>query len=254
MEQNICAEVQYDGTGYYGFQIQRKKSDAEITVESVLREAFSRLFGAPLSLTYASRTDRGVHAKAQVVSARVHTDIPLSNIPRALNSFLPPDIRILHVKNVPLEFHARYHARSKQYRYFLYTRQKPSVFWRRYSWYFPAPLDISAMQRAGAALCGRKDFRVFAKQAKVYPHCERTLRRITVRKRGPLLLIDLEADAFLRGMARNIVGLLVKAGTGKQPPRAVKDILRGNRLYHNVPAPAHGLFLMKVNYEVSRRR
>jgi len=236
MEKNILLEIEYLGTNYYGFQIQDKKASSEITVQAVLEEAIKKLFKKKIRVVASGRTDRGVHAKAQVVSFKIDIKIPLNNIKRALNTFLPSDIRVKKAKEMPLDFHARFSAKSKIYRYLIYNQQQPSVFWKDFSWYLAGPLNINLMQAAAKKIIGRRDFSAFAKEAKKYQHCIREVKDISIKKKGKFIQIDIEAEGFLRSMARNIVSFLVNSAYNKP--------LRTNK-----PAPARGLYLYKVKYQ-----
>ena len=234
-QKNIFLEVEYSGTNYFGFQVQEKKSVVQPTVQGKLEEALEKLFRKKIRITFAGRTDRGVHAKAQGINFKVDTKIPLDNIKKALNTSLPSDIRIKKIKRVPLDFHARFSAKSKIYRYLIYNSKEPSVFWRDYSWHLSGKLELKTMQEGARNLLGRKDFSSFAKTAKKYKHCIREIKNISVKKEGKFIQIDIEADGFLRSMARNIVYFLADLSGSKTPRR-------------NKPALACGLYLYKVKY------
>ena len=235
MQKNIFLEIEYLGTNYFGFQIQEKKANQEITVQAVLEEAIKKLFKKKIRVAASGRTDRGVHAKAQVVNFKVDREIPLNNIKRALNTFLPLDIRVKEAKRVPLDFHARFSAKSKIYRYLIYNQKEPSVFWKDFSWHLAKVLNLNLMRAAARKIIGRRDFSAFAKEAKKYKHCIRELKDISIKKKGKLIQIDIEAEGFLRSMARNIVSFLVNSS--------------GNRTIRNSKAaPACGLYLYKVKY------
>ncbi|UCG34844.1 MAG: tRNA pseudouridine(38-40) synthase TruA [Candidatus Omnitrophota bacterium] len=248
MMRNIFAEVEYEGTSYFGFQIQNKKDRREVTVQEVLEKALGRLFKEKIRIDYASRTDRGVHARAQAINFKVKTNIKTSQIKKALNSFLPSDIKIKVLKYLGCDFNARFKAQSNKYRYLIFRKKKPSVFWRNFTWHIDEPLDIEKMKKAAKALVGRRDFSLFARSAKDYKHCIRCVKDITFSQRDGLLYVDIEADAFLRNMARNIVSFLVKVGKGEFETGDVNAILEAKTSYVNKPAPAQGLYLYKVNY------
>jgi len=248
MESNIFLEVEYLGAPYFGFQIQDKKGKKEITVQAILEKALKRLFRKKIRAVYSSRTDRGVHAKAQAVNFKVNTKIPPSSIKRALNAFLPSDVRVKKAKKVPLDFHSRFWVKSKIYRYMIYRAKEPSVFWKDFSWHIKEPLDLERMKKISEKLIGRKDFSLFAKKAKVYKDCFREVKDISIRKKPGFIYIDIEADGFLRNMARNIVSFLVKAGLKGLSLKQAASILSKKAPYHNYPAPAQGLYLHKVKY------
>lgn len=246
--QNILLELEYLGTNYFGFQIQKKNNKSEITVQSVLEKALKDLFKENIKITASGRTDRGVHAKAQVVNFKVETKIPLNNVKNALNSFLPSDIRIKKIKKVPWDFHARFGAKSKVYRYIILNSKEFSVFSKDFTWQLNSNLDLAKMQKAAKRLLGKKNFCVFAKQAGKYEDCHRLLRNISIKKRKNQIFIDIEAKGFLRSMARNIVSFLVKVGEGRYEPADTSKIISKKIPYINKPAPANGLYLYKVKY------
>lgn len=248
MGENIFLEIEYVGTNYFGFQIQEKKDKSEITVQEVLEKALENLLREKVRITYSSRTDKGVHARAQAVNFTTDRDIPLSNIKRALNSFLPYDVRVRKVKRVPEQFHSRFWVKSKVYRYIISNKKESSVFWHNFSWHIDKVLNIDYMLAAAAKLVGKHDFSVFAKDAKKYKTCVREIKNISIKKRGGFIYIDIEADGFLRGMARNIVFFLVKAGKQGININDIRAILHKQVSYVNKPAPACGLYLLKVQY------
>ncbi|MDD4955593.1 MAG: tRNA pseudouridine(38-40) synthase TruA [Candidatus Omnitrophica bacterium] len=248
MHKNICLKVEYLGTNYYGFQLQDKTGKREITVQEVLEKAIKKLFKQKIRIAYASRTDRGVHAKGQVVNFKVSTVIPLRNIKKALNTFLPPDIRVKKVKIVKDDFHARFKAKSKIYRYIILNKPEPTVFQSNFSWHIAKPLDIPKMLRISKKIKGIKDFSIFAKEASAYETCIRHLMDISIKKTGSFVNIDLEASGFLRNMARNITAFLVKVGRKDISVKEALLILNKKKPYSNKPAPAHGLCLVRVKY------
>lgn len=249
MHKNIFLEIEYLGTNYFGFQIQNKKRNKQISIQEKIEDAIHKLFNERARIQYCSRTDRGVHAMMQGVNFKVNSKIPLKNIKKALNSFLPPDIRVKQAKIVPDDFNARFRARSKVYRYIILNKEEPSVFWKDFSWHLSDKLNIERMKKGAGHLLGERDFSVFAKDAKVYESCKRHLKNIAIKKRGSLVYIDIEASGFLRNMARNIVSFLVRVGADQIDLKKIRGILKGSVKYANKPAPANGLYLFKVNYE-----
>ncbi|MCM8787402.1 MAG: tRNA pseudouridine(38-40) synthase TruA [Candidatus Omnitrophica bacterium] len=248
MQKNIFLTVEYVGTNYFGFQLQNKKEKKEPTVQECIEVALKRLFNKKIRIIYASRTDRGVHAKEQAINFKADTNIPLKNIKKALNTFLPKDIYVKKIKKVPLDFHSRFFAKSKVYRYIILNRKEPTVFMGNLSWHIGEPLDIEAMKKVSLLLIGKKDFSIFAKEAKNYKNCIREIKNILIKKQNSFIYIDIEADAFLRNMARNIVGFLVNVGKGRIKVTDAVYILEKKFKYLNKPAPACGLYLQKVKY------
>lgn len=248
MQKNIILEVEYLGTNYYGFQLQDKVGKREITVQEVLERAIRKLFKKKIRIAYASRTDREVHAKGQVVNFKVDTTIPLKNIKSALNTFLPDDVRVKKVKIASNDFHSRFKAKSKIYRYIILNKAEPTVFSSGFSWHIAKPLDISKMISISKKVKGLKDFSLFAKKANTYETCIRYLKAISIKKSKGFIYIDLEASGFLRNMARNIVAFLIKVGCDNISQKEAVQILSRKKSYSNKPAPAQGLYLIKVKY------
>ena len=246
--QAIFLEVEYVGTRYFGFQIQNKHSAREITVQEVIEKALKRLFNQDIRIDYTSRTDTGVHARAQGVSFAVDTKIPLAGIKRALNSFLPYDVKIKIIKAYPENWRVRYAVKSKIYRYTICNAKEQSVFNHDFSWHVIAPLSVAAIKKAALLIKGKKDFSLFAKDAKHYENPVRHVKSIKITKKGAFIYIDIEANGFLRNMARNIVSFLELAGSGKIALKQAKNILLKKEPYANKPAPAKGLCLVKVYY------
>jgi len=244
-------EIEYDGTHFYGLQVQNRKNKTkrdEPTVQQVMEKALLRLFKQKLRLYYSGRTDRGVHGLAQPVNFKVDTKIPLRNIKNALNSFLPDTVKIKKIKTVSSEFHARFSAVSKTYRYCILNSREQSVFERLYCWHIPQFLDLDQMKRCSDLLTGKHDFSLFAREAARYHHCIRTVNFINIKKRGKYFYIEVNGDGFLRCMVRNMVSFLVRCGRGEFSYELASSVISGTAAYINRPAPARGLFLVKVFY------
>ena len=254
MLKNILLEIEYDGSGYFGWQVQKSskfkvQSSAIRTVQGEIEKALGRLFCREVRIHSAGRTDRGVHAKQQYANFKIETKIPLANIKTALNSFLAADIEIKKIKEVPLDFHSRFCASSKVYRYIIFNRREPCVFERNFAWHIPDKIDLTKIKRSISKLLGKKDFSCFAKQPQTYKTCVRNIMAIALRERSGFLYFDLEADGFMRNMVRNIISFLLLVGTNKIPLRDVSGIIKGKIHYINKPAPAAGLYLLRVNYD-----
>lgn len=248
MKKNILLVVEYLGTNYFGWQIQSKKNKKEITIQGVLEKALCRLFKQPVKISAAGRTDRGVHAKAQCLNFEIDTKIPLPNIKKALNAFLPEDIRIKKIKIVPVSFHSRFSAKSKTYLYIISNRKDSSVFWSNFSWQIPDKINLSTIRKLAKKMVGRRDFYLFAKGAKKYKSCVRDLKKVIIRKKENVIYLEIKADGFLHQMARNIVYFLVQAGIGKICIEDAEAILAGQKKFIKKPAPPQGLYLKKVDY------
>jgi len=248
MVKNILLTVEYIGKNYFGFQIQNKRAKPEPTVQAVIERALAKLFGDFIRITYSSRTDRGVHAYEQKVNFTVDTKIPLQNMGAALGRYLPSDIRIKKAQYVSRDFHARYRARSKVYRYTILNKATPSVFWNDFAWYIPEHLDVEKMEKISIKIKGKRDFSLFAKEAAQYASCVRSVKGISFKRRGSLIHIDIEADGFLRSMARNIVSFIIAVGSGRLSLKEARQTLQGKGSYVPKPAPPQGLYLYKVIY------
>jgi len=237
--------VQYDGTGYHGFQRQ----PGLVTVQELLEKAIKAITGEEVRVTGAGRTDAGVHARGQVVNFHTAGTIPDERFPFALNSVLPPDVVVVGVERVSPEFHARRNAISKVYRYSVLNRVFPCPFLRRYAYHVPQRLDLPAMMEAAGYLVGRHDFASFRAAGSSARTTIRTLTGLEWRREGDLLHLRAEADGFLYHMVRAIAGTLLEVGRGKLEPEEVRRILEArNRDLAGPTAPAHGLCLEEVRY------
>jgi len=241
---NIKAIVEYDGTDYYGFQ----RIPGRRTVQGELEKAIATLTKEDVRVCGAGRTDAGVHAIGQVISFETSGTIPTDRIAIALNSVLPKDIVVRDVAEVDKGFHARYSAKARSYRYILWNAVAPSAMMARFSWHVPNKINLAAMRKAAKYLIGRHDFTSFSSgdgsEVKI-----RDLLEISIHKIGEIVTIDLTANAFLRCMARVIVGTLVDVGLGRMEPADVVRILETrDRRAAGRTAPAHGLVLMGVIY------
>jgi tRNA pseudouridine38-40 synthase len=241
--------VAFDGTHYYGWQLQPK----DVSVQLRLEEALARLFPSAPRVHSSSRTDTGVHALGMVA----HFDVPKSEfrmtpdkLVLAANAHLPPDVRVLAAKRSRPGFHARFSARGKQYRYQVWNHSAHHPLLMTQSWHFPRPLDLAAMRRAAATLVGRHDFRAFsATPGYARRNTVRTVTRCDVRRSGSLITVVIEADGFLYKMCRGIVGTLVQVGVGRFPPEAILPMIESkDRSLAGMTAPAQGLALWKVYY------
>ena len=251
---NILLKVEYDGTDYKGWQTQNLKSAARTqakvaTIQHEIEECLLKILQKKISIIGSGRTDSGVHAKEQIANFKVNAEIPLCKLKKSLNSLLPNDIVIKQIKYVDSDFHSRFSARSKLYRYTILNRYHGSVFFRKYVYHYPIPLDLNLMQAEAKQLKGKHDFRSFQASDKKTRTSVRTIFKILVKKKGNLIFIDIQADGFLYNMVRNIVGTLIEIGRGKMPPGTMEKLLVSkNRTCAGPTAPALGLCLIKVKY------
>ncbi len=242
----FLAVVSYDGTDFFGFQAQKDVR----TVQKVIEEALERIFKQKTSTVAAGRTDTGVHAIGQVVLFSCPIEIDASSMKNALNANLPDDVYVRKVSEVGEKFHPRFDARRRIYNYFIYNSKEPNLFLRRYAWWFPYELNIEKMRAAAKFLEGEHDFKSFTKSDDSQQKTVRTIYRIRIVKlRGRLILIRVEGRSFLRRMVRNIVGSLVKVGTGEWEPERIKEILElKDRSQAAATAPSHGLYFYSVEF------
>jgi tRNA pseudouridine38-40 synthase len=237
------ATVEYDGTDFAGFQVQRPGIR---TVQGELETALASLSdGVRQAVDGAGRTDAGVHALGQVIGFTYTGRLTAEELGPALNGRLPPDVAIREVRTAPPGFHPRRAARYREYRYTVWNGPR-SPLRERNAFGVRAPLDVVAMARAGQALEGRHDFSAFGvvigDRSPV-----RTVHAVRVRRQGSLVTIDVRADAFLRGMVRRIVAVLLEVGRGDMTEKEVREALAARTPARNgVTAPAHGLCLRRV--------
>lgn len=233
----------YDGTLYGGWQVQ----DNAVSIQAVVEKALSTLLRVPMQIFASGRTDAGVHAKAQVVHFTTEKEIDLNRLCYSLNAILPADIRALEVTKADLDFHARYSAVSKEYHYHLTFSQSP--FSRLYAWYIYTPLDLFLIQEASQHLVGTYDFASFANKGTEVETTTRTLFRIGLQEEEEGLCLAFEGNGFLYKMVRNLTSTLVAVGQKKLSPSDIPTLLKAkDRRVAPAAAPAHGLFLINVNY------
>lgn len=242
---NIKLTIEYDGTAYHGWQFQPNLETIQGTIEARLVQ----IAGESVKLVASGRTDTGVHALGQVANFKTHSNLDVQSFLRALNSLLPEDIRVKGVEEVDERFHARFGAKAKIYEYRILHGELPSPFHRHYSWFIPGTLDLARMRKAAVKLKGRHDFSSFCSAGSDFSSHIREIYEIDVGVRDAFIIIQVEANAFLKQMVRNIVGTLVDVGRRKLTPLQFGAILKArDRRRAGVTAPSQGLFLVKVNY------
>jgi tRNA pseudouridine38-40 synthase len=236
------AAVEYDGTDFAGFQVQPGKR----TVQGVLEDALARLSnGVAGRVDGAGRTDAGAHASGQVIAFTYDGRLAAAELEQALDAMLPPDVAIRDVRRAAAGFHPRYAARYREYRYTVWNGPR-SPLRERTALGVRVPLDTAAMARAGSVLEGRHDFSSFgvADRSPV-----RTVYSVRVRRNGRTVTIDVRADAFLRGMVRRLVAVLLEVGLGKMNDDEVRAALAGpGPALDGAAVPAKGLTLRRVTY------
>lgn len=245
---NIKLTVAYDGTNYHGFQEQRGTGLA--TIQEELEVCLERLTGRKTRVIGAGRTDAGVHALGQVVNFdAAGWPIPVERIPLAMNSLLPGDIVVTDAAEVPREFHARFSARAKTYRYSIWNHRIPSPFKRLYTAFVPVPLNDDAMAEAAAMLVGRHDFKCFQAAGSAVRDTVREIYRVEIQREKHLLDLIFCGNGFLYNMVRIMAGTLVQVGLGKVEPEYVRHVLESrDRLLAGPTMPPQGLCLERVEY------
>ena len=235
----------YDGTDYYGWQMQAGRP----TIQSVLNSALEKMEGSRVTTHGAGRTDAGVHAEGQVVSFRLTREWEGGDLRRAINGNLPADIRVIDAAPVDEEFHARFDAKSKTYRYQIHLGEVISPFWVRYAWHYPYSLDVGRLVKESEALIGTRDFRAFTVSDCDAKTFTRTITGISVEREGDLLKLFFTGDGFLRYQVRTMVAALVESSRGRLKAGSVSELIESkDRARAGASAPARGLTLMKVGY------
>lgn len=242
---NIKLTIEYDGTGFAGWQRQRGQPSIQAEVEC----AIEALTGQRVTVIGAGRTDAGVHALGQVASFRTTSRLEVPRIPAALNAHLPPTVTVLRAEEVSASFHARRSATGRTYRYVVLNRPAPSAILRHHAYHVASPLDPEAIAEASPALRGTHAFTAFRGIGSGESSTICTLRTAEITRKDDLVIFTFEADRFLRHMVRMIVGTLIRVGAGKLAPEAVGELLAAEDNRRTGPtAPAHGLFLVRVTY------
>jgi len=243
---NIKLTIAYDGTKFHGFQVQPQLR----TVQGVLQDMIESVVGHPVSIIGSGRTDAGVHARGQVVNFKTTSRVPLEKWPIVCNVKLPNDLVVQASEEVPDDWHARFNATGKVYRYVIDRGAYPDVFTRHFSYHYPYPLRIEPMVEAARLLEGRHDFTSFCAAATPVEDKVRLLHAVELIEQDHLLVITCRGEGFLYNMVRIIVGTLLDVGRGKIAPDEIPEILKAcDRTRAGLTAPAHGLTMWEVLYE-----
>ena len=242
----IALGIEYDGSRFLGWQTQ----PAGGTVQDALEPALAGIAAAPVSVTCAGRTDRGVHARGQVVHFDTPAERPDNAWVRGVNALLPESVAVLWSRRMPEDFHARYSARSRTYRYVLLNRPVRPALAARHAGWFHASLDVRAMQVAAAHFVGEHDFTAFRSSECQAKSPVRTVHALDIHRAGERIDFVIRANAFLHHMVRNLVGTLLYVGKGKHPPEWAQEVLRSRERAAAAPTfPPEGLYLERVEYE-----
>jgi tRNA pseudouridine38-40 synthase len=247
--QKFKLTIAYDGASWQGWQSQK----SGLAVQDRIEKALARLFRSAPRLESSSRTDAGVHAFGLVAHfeiPRAEFRMPVRHLAIAINALLPDDIRIRSASRTKPDFHARFDAKGKQYRYYVWNHPAMNPLLRNHAWHVPRPLDLAAMRDAAQRIPGRRDFRSFtANRGVPLDDAVRTLTRCDIKRSGSQLTFVIEGEGFLYKMCRAIVGTLIQIGEGKHHADEIDAmLLEKSRIAAGMNAPAHGLVLWKVYY------
>jgi tRNA pseudouridine38-40 synthase len=251
MSRRLKLTLAYDGTDFFGWQVQPDLP----TIQGTLEAVFAAIEKAPVHVAGSGRTDAGVHALAQVAAVTIDNPIPVDNLRRAVNRLLPPSIRLLAVEGAPDNFNPRHDATSKTYEYRLFRDEVCPPFERRYVHHHPYPLNERAMHEAAALIEGEHDFTAFAasdeRDASGHSKIRRIFRSELIRE-ADRLVYRITGSGFFKHMVRNIVGTLIETGKGNCDRERLRWLLTAPPDMKAGPtAPACGLFLVRVFYESS---
>jgi tRNA pseudouridine38-40 synthase len=242
---NLRLDICYDGTRYRGWQRLPGKDD---TIQGKIEKALSRILEEEIEISGSGRTDAGVHAKGQVANFHCDSTMTAEEILFQLRRYLPEDIGIYSCRDVSPRFHARLNAKEKTYCYRIWNSKEPCVFDRRYVAVMEETLNLDAMNRAAALLCGEHDFSAFCGNAKMKKSTVRYIRSVDIRKQGEEIVLDITGNGFLHNMVRIVVGTLIEVGRGVRQPGSIPELFGGKRADAGFLAPAQGLCLMEVFY------
>lgn len=239
--------LQYDGSRYKGWQTQK---NTDMTIQGKLEAVLERMAGHPVEIHGSGRTDAGVHALAQTADFKLEEHFDKEEIFTYLNEYLPEDIRVLEIEEVPLRFHSRYHAVKKTYRYTIWNAPKADVFLRKWVEVIPEELNLAKMREASKLLIGTHDFLAFCGNRKMKKSTVRNIMAITIGKKEEQVEITITGNGFLQNMVRIIVGTLVEVGLKKRSVESVGEALESrDREQAGYTISPRGLVLVGVDYE-----
>ncbi len=240
--------IEYDGANYIGWQWQPEGA----SLQKIIEEAIEKVVREPVRLHSSGRTDAGVHARGLVAHFRINDLLSMGAYREGVNHFLPSDIAVLSAEVVPNDFHARFSAVGKWYRYSIWQGEVRSPLLSGRYWHIRNQLDLEIMRQGISSLLGRHDFSAFRSSGCDASTTEREIVGVEITEKRGVIHIDIAGDGFLRNMVRIVVGTLVETGLGKRPLTTINELLKnGQRTVSGVTAPAAGLCLMKVWYDVS---
>ena len=242
---NLLLTISFDGTAYHGWQVQENA----ITVQQTVQDALEQICSKRDNIVGCSRTDAGVHANSYCCNVRTESMIECNRLVGALNAVLPKDIAALGCREVDFDFHARYDCKSKEYVYKIWNSPSKNPFLYNYSLHYKYPLDEKFLSEQAKAFIGTHRFDSFCAAGSSVEDTERTVMNAVVERDGDMVIFRVEADGFLYNMVRIMVGTLIDISRGKIPSGSIDKIISArNRSAAGYTAPAHGLYLNKINY------
>lgn len=246
MMRNIKFILQYEGTRYQGWQ---RQDSTDNTIQGKLEKLLSIMCGEKVEVQGSGRTDAGVHALAQVANVHMNTKLTVEEIQAYMNEYLPEDIGVLSVEEVPERFHSRLNAKGKTYCYQIINSPIPNVFMRKFAYVVEEELDLEEMKKAASYLTGTHDFKSFTSTKKGKKSTVRTITDISFEKEGDIVKITYKGDGFLYHMVRILTGTLLEVGLGMRKAEEIPDVLAAlNREKAGKLVPAKGLTLVEVRY------
>lgn len=243
---NIKLTIEYDGKRYLGWQ---RLGDSEKTIQGKIESVITQMTTEKIEIIGSGRTDAGTHALGQVANFKTNSEMSLNDMLSFFNRYLPSDIVVKKVEEMPERFHARYNVKGKQYSYYVWNTPIPTAFERYHSFYFPQKLDIAKMNEACEKLEGTHDFIGFSALKKSKKSTTRTIDSITIEQEGNMLHFTFVGNGFLHKMVRILMGTILEIGAGKLPVTIIDEVLEQKvREAAGETAPAQGLFLDEVYY------
>lgn len=259
---NLKLTIEYDGTSYCGWQIQKSRTlhaagRRSKSIQEIIENTLQKILQEDIRLIASGRTDAGVHALAQVANFKTSSSITTERLQKGLNGLLPDDIVITKIEEAGCDFHSRFAAKSKLYRYIVLNQSYPSALLKDKVYFYPYSLNVKLMRQEARCLLGRHDFKSFCASGSSSRTTTRIIKNISISVkrytlyaiRYTLIMIDIEADGFLYNMVRSIVGTMLEIGRGRFKKGHIKKMLRvKDRNLSGPTVPARGLFLVRVNY------
>lgn len=243
---NIRLLLQYEGTRYQGWQ---RQESTENTIQGKLEKLLGQMCGEVIELQGSGRTDAGVHAKGQVANFHTSCPMPVEEMQKYINAYLPQDIAVIEVAEVSERFHSRLNAVGKCYCYQVWNSEVPNVFLRRYALEYPQALDLEAMRRAADYLLGEHDFKAFTSTKKGKKSTVRRIDGIIIEQEGALITFTFQGNGFLYHMVRILMGTLLEVGSGLRNPDTMPEVIASkNRENAGGLVAAKGLTLVRVDY------